>query len=179
MFEKIAPSLFAAFCLALSACSEVKVPEPSVPPHPAPTESAPLAYVLADTEVRDITSGPLGRTYQLFVSLPGSYEQRPGHRFPVLFVTDASYAFPLVRNIGRMVGDRGKGLEDFALIGLSYAKGDTGQYTGGATTRRHRTAKTPYRTCQAGPSCMARPRRIADSSPMKYFLWSPSTIASI
>lgn len=129
MFEKVAPPLLAAFCLALSACSEVKVPEPSIPPHLAPTESAPLPYVLADTEVRYITSGPLGRTYQLFVSLPSSYEKRPAHRFPVLFVTDASYAFPLVRNIGRMVGDNGRGLEDFVLIGLSYAKGDTGQYS--------------------------------------------------
>lgn len=129
MLEKIAPRLLAVFCLALSACSGGKVPEPPIPLHPQPTESAPLAYSLADTEVRDITSGPLRRTYQLFVSLPSSYEERPAHRFPVLFVTDANYAFPLVRSIGGRVGDKGKGLEDFILIGLSYAKGDTSQYS--------------------------------------------------
>lgn len=129
MFEKIAPPLLAAFCLALSACSDVKVPEAPIPSHPEVAESAPPAYVLAGTEIRDITSGPLGRTYQLFVSLPSSYEERATHRFPVLFVTDSSYAFPLVRSIGRMVGDQGKGLEDFVLIGLSYAKGDTSQYS--------------------------------------------------
>jgi len=129
MLEKIAPQLCAVFCLALSACSGGKIPEPPIPPHPQPTERAPLPYTLADTEVRDITSGSLGRAYQLFVSLPSSYEKRPAHRFPVLFVTDADYAFPLVRSIGRRVGDNGKGLEDFILIGLSYAKGDTSQYS--------------------------------------------------
>lgn len=129
MIQKIALSLLAAGCVVLSACHEVKVPEPKVPPAPEPTASAPPAYVLTDTEIRDITSGPLGRTYQLFVSLPRSYHEDLTHRFPVLFVTDANYAFPLVRNIGRMVGDGGRGLEDFVLIGLSYAVGDTPKYS--------------------------------------------------
>lgn len=129
MIQKTALLPLAALCIALSACHGAKIPEPPVAKPAEPVEASLPPYVLANTEVRDITSGPLGRTYQLFVSLPPSYEERVTHRFPVLFVTDANYAFPLVRNIGQMVGDRGKGLEDFVLIGLSYAKGETGQYS--------------------------------------------------
>jgi predicted alpha/beta superfamily hydrolase len=129
MLEKFSVSLFAAACVVLSACDAVKVPGPRGLPAPEPSVTAPPAYVLTHTEIRDITSGPLGRTYQLFVSLPHSYHDDLAHRFPVMFVTDASYAFPLVRNIARMVGDGGKGLEDFVLIGLSYAVGDTPQYS--------------------------------------------------
>ena len=127
MIGKMLP--LAALCIALSACDGAKIPETPVAKPAEPVEAAPPAYVLTDTEVRDITSGPLGRTYQLFVSLPASYQERVTHRFPVLFVTDANYAFPLVRSIGRMAGDGGKGVEDFVLIGLSYAKGETGQYS--------------------------------------------------
>ena len=129
MIEKMALPLLAVSCFVLSACQEVKAPEPKVLPAPEPTASAPPAYVLTDTEIRDITSRTLGRTYQVFVSLPPSYHEDLAHRYPVMFVTDANYAFPLVRNISRMVGDRGKGLEDFVLIGLSYAVGDTSQFS--------------------------------------------------
>lgn len=138
MIDKTALLTFAAICIGLSACHQANVPEPPVATPVEPVEPSFPAYVLPNTEVRDITSGPLGRTYQLFISLPPSYEERVTHSFPVLFVTDASYAFPLVRNIGLMVGDRGKGLEEFVLVGLSYAKGETGQYS-----RRRDYTSTP------------------------------------
>lgn len=123
--QRIAVALLAVGCVVLSACEEMKIPEPKLVSAPEPPASAPPAYVLTDTEMRDITSGPLGRTYQVFVSLPRNYHEDLTHRLPVVFVTDANYAFPLVRCIGRMVGDGGRGLEDFVLIGLSYAVGDT------------------------------------------------------
>ena len=75
MIEKIVLPLLAVSCIVLSACQEVKVPELKVQPAPEPAASAPPAYALTDTEVRDITSGPLGRTYQVFVSLPWSYHE--------------------------------------------------------------------------------------------------------
>ena len=129
MIEKIILPLLAVSCVVLSACREVNVPEPKVVSAPEPLASAPPAYVLTDTEIRDITSGPLGRTYQVFVSLPRSYHEDLTHRFPVLFVTDAPYAFPLMRSIARRVGDGGRSLEDFVLIGLSYAVRDTSKYS--------------------------------------------------
>lgn len=82
-------------------------------------------YSLAHTEVHPLHAQALQRHYQLFVSLPASYEAEPKRRYPVLFITDADYGFPLLRSIAKRVGDQGRGLEDFILIGLSYAEGDS------------------------------------------------------
>lgn len=106
-----------------SACSQpqgVANAAPSDPPAP---------YVLKDTEVRKLHADSLNRDYQIFVSLPASYASRPDHRFPVIFVADADYAFPLVRSITRRVGDQGRGLEEAVIVGLSYADGDTPEFS--------------------------------------------------
>ena len=94
--------------------------EPAGPPAP---------YVLANTEVRTIRSATLERDYQIYVALPDSYRTQPRRRYPVVYVTDADYAFPLVRSIAQRVGNRARGLEDFILVGLSYAVGETPLYS--------------------------------------------------
>lgn len=109
---------FAAF--AVSAHAQTLAP---------PTDPAVPKYSIDDTEVRAIRSTVLDREYRVFVALPESYAREPQRRYPVVFVTDANYAFPLLRAIGRRVGDHGKGLEDFILVGLSYATGDTPEYS--------------------------------------------------
>lgn len=101
--------------------------------------SEPIPYTLKDTEVWTIRSSKLERSYQLYVSLPESYRVG-GRRYPVLFVTDADYAFPLVRSIARRVGHRGRDLEDFILVGISYAVGDTPEFS-----RRRDYTPTPSR----------------------------------
>ncbi len=82
-------------------------------------------YTLSRTEVHALPAPALKRNYQLFVSLPASYEAEPQRRYPVLFISDADYGFALLRSIARRVGDGGRGLEDFILVGLSYAEGDS------------------------------------------------------
>ncbi|ESQ86844.1 alpha/beta hydrolase [Asticcacaulis benevestitus] len=109
--------------LALSACS------PTVPAQQAATSAAPQPYVLKNTEVRDIHAQGLNRDYQVFVGLPDDYAEHPDKTYPVLFVTDADYAFPLIRSIARRVGNHGEDLQPFILVGLSYAKGDTGNFS--------------------------------------------------
>lgn len=143
-------ALLTVLCVALVACRGETVLPPAGMKAPQPIKApqiAPSPYVLGDTEVRDITSRTLGRTYQLFVSLPSSYEDRGTHKFPALFVTDASYAFPLVRSVGRMVRDNGRRLEDFVLIGLSYAVDETPQYS-------RRRDYTPSESAETEPSDM-------------------------
>lgn len=83
------------------------------------------AYLLKGTEVVPTPSLRLGRDYEAFVSLPADYAQST-RRYPVLYVTDADYAFPLIRAIANRVDRHGVGLQDFILIGLSYAKGENG-----------------------------------------------------
>jgi predicted alpha/beta superfamily hydrolase len=89
---------------------------------------APRPFVLEGTEVHDLHANQLRRDYQLFVGLPPNYDQQT-HRYPVLVALDAEYSFPLLRSIARRVSDRGKRLDDFILVGISYARGDTPQYS--------------------------------------------------
>ncbi|NKJ21645.1 alpha/beta hydrolase-fold protein [Dyella sp. SG609] len=136
MFRSAA--MMAALVL-LAACSNGAAPSASThtaAPAPAATAppvaaapATPPAYALEGTEVRDLPSKILGRDYQLDVYLPDGYAEHSERSYPVVFVTDAPYAFPLIRSIARRVGDHGNGLRDFILIGLSYAKGDTPKYS--------------------------------------------------
>lgn len=105
-------------------------------------------YTLDNTEVRDLRAADLKRDYQLFVALPDSYRDS-SKTYPVLFVTDANYAFPLVRSIAQRLS-RHAGMEETIVVGLSYAKGDTGVYS----RRRDYTPTVPrkhdYRSDMAG-----------------------------
>ena len=96
---------------------------------PANAAGGARPYVLENTEVRAIHAKSLQRDYQLFASLPASYQSHPERDYPVLFVTDANYAFPLIRSVTNRVGDHGAGLAEFIMIGLSYADGETPRFS--------------------------------------------------
>jgi len=83
-------------------------------------------YVLKNTQVWTVPDPVSGRDYEVFVSLPASYETSPQRRYPVLYVTDADYAFPIIRQIARRVNLDGPVLEEFILVGLPYSRGDSG-----------------------------------------------------
>lgn len=85
------------------------------------------AYLLDNTEVREVHAAALQRDYQVYVALPDSYRESV-RRYPVLFVTDANYAFPVVRGIAQRL-HKHAGMEEVIVVGLSYAKGDTGVYS--------------------------------------------------
>lgn len=106
-----------------SACSERADAQSSSAPV-ARTEGGP--YVLTGTQVWTVPDPVSGREYEVFVSLPASYEASPQRRYPVLYVTDADYAFPIIRQIARRVNLDGPVIEEFILVGLSYSRGDTG-----------------------------------------------------
>ena len=95
-------------------------------------------YVLKGTQVWSVPDPVSGRDYEVFVSLPASYEAEPNRRYPVLYVTDADYAFPIIRQIARRVNLNGPVIEEFILVGLSYAVGE-----GGAESRRRDYTPTP------------------------------------
>ncbi|MEH6436920.1 alpha/beta hydrolase [Massilia sp. DD77] len=103
----------------------------------AAAPSAPSPYALDNTEVRDIRAQALQRDYQLYVALPDSYREG-GQRYPVLFVTDANYAFPVVRSIVQRL-HKHAGMEEAIVVGLSYAKGDSGNHS----RRRDYTPSVP------------------------------------
>lgn len=111
--------------LLLGACDQKADARSAPAPNPAaPTEGAP--YVLKGAQVWSVPDPVSGRDYQVFVSLPASYEAEPNRRYPVLYVTDADYSFPIIRQIARRVNLEGPVIEEFILVGLSYAEGDSG-----------------------------------------------------
>ncbi|MBB1592850.1 alpha/beta hydrolase [Achromobacter sp. UMC46] len=99
-------------------------------------------YEVADSEVWDVPDPVSGRGYQVFVALPASYAKQPQRRYPVLYVTDADYAFPIIRQLGRRLNVEGPRIEEFILVGLSYGKGEDG----GVSRQRD------YTPTQNGPS---------------------------
>ena len=103
--------------------------------------AAPAPYQLDGTEVRDIHARALKRDYQLLVALPESYRttnHNTTRRYPVLFVTDANYAFPVVRSIAQRLAKHA-GMEEVIVVGLSYARGDSAVHS----RRRDYTPSTP------------------------------------
>lgn len=86
--------------------------------------SPPSPYQLADTEVHILRAERLGRDYELDISLPDGYAEG-AQRYPVVFVTDAPYAFPLLRAITQRITRHGGPLRPFILVGLGYARGDS------------------------------------------------------
>lgn len=79
---------------------------------------------LPDTADHVLHSATLGRTYHVWVALPPGYGDGD-RRFPVVFVADANYAFPLVRALRGRVGAHGQNIEDFILVGLAYSDGSS------------------------------------------------------
>lgn len=95
-------------------------------------------YEIADSEVWDVPDPVSRRGYQVFVALPPSYGKEPQRKYPVLYVTDADYAFPIIRQVNRRLNLDGPRIEEFILVGLSYAKGEDG-----AVSRRRDYTPTP------------------------------------
>jgi hypothetical protein len=80
-------------------------------------------YEIIGSQVWKVPDPVSGRDYQVFVQLPASYEKEPARRYPVLYVTDADYAFPVLRQVGRRLGSS---VQEFILVGVSYAVGEEG-----------------------------------------------------
>ncbi|MBT1446170.1 alpha/beta hydrolase [Shewanella sp. JM162201] len=83
-------------------------------------------YEVVGTEVWNVADPKSGRDYQVFVALPPSYDKETERRYPVLYVTDADYAFAMLRQITRRLNLDKPVVEEYILVGLSYAIGEGG-----------------------------------------------------
>ncbi|MBB2484819.1 alpha/beta hydrolase [Mitsuaria sp. WAJ17] len=90
---------------------------------PGGAQADPAPYVLDRTEVHRLHSRLLQRDYELYIGLPP--ESEAGARLPLLFVTDAPVAFPVIRAMSRRLGREGPQSQQMVLVGLSYALGDS------------------------------------------------------
>ncbi|MFN4296013.1 MAG: alpha/beta hydrolase [Brevundimonas sp.] len=116
--------------MGLSACGDTATSAEQPPAQPPSSATAQRGqgspYELLGTQVWDVPDPVSGRDYQVFVALPPGYDAEPNRRYPVLYVTDADYAFPLLRQITRRVNLDEPMIEAFILVGLSYAVGEGG-----------------------------------------------------
>ncbi|MGF7149519.1 hypothetical protein FHS96_003170 [Sphingomonas zeicaulis] len=122
------------------ACDKITTGQPAAAARPAlqAQRGGGLPYEVTDSAVWDVPDAVSGRDYQVFVALPPSYGAEPQRRYPVLYVTDADYAFPLIKQIARRLNVEKPTVEEFILVGLSYAKGE-----GGMQSRRRDYTPTP------------------------------------
>ncbi|MBX9575642.1 MAG: prolyl oligopeptidase family serine peptidase [Caulobacteraceae bacterium] len=132
--RSVTASVLAVCCLA-SACSPPgQTASPAKSGEAASPQTSGAAsqrgggapYEVLGSQVWDVPDPRSGRAYQVFVQLPASYEASPDRRYPVVYVTDADYAFPVIRQISRRVNLNGPVIEEFILVGLSYARGEDG-----------------------------------------------------
>lgn len=143
----------------LLAVTALSIAAPSVQKEAQP-------YQLLNTSVTTIHATSLNRDYQVFVSLPSGYTAA-GPALPVVFVTDADYAFPLVRAIAARVGSDKKSITPFILVGLSYAVGDTAEYS-----RRRDYTPTPRSTAGLSSDMPGRPVLFGEAEAYRRFLAS-------
>ncbi len=98
----------------LAACNVLaSVRSPALAPATGP-------YALPDTFVHPLPDPVSGRRYEAWVDVPTGVDTTATSS-PAVFVTDAPYAFPVVRAIRNRVGQGGRNLANFVLVGLAPA----------------------------------------------------------
>lgn len=82
-------------------------------------------YELPRSTVIELKEPESGRIYPLFIQVPPTYIEDSGRAFPVVYLTDAHYSFPLVSGATRFPMNSGA-MEPVIIVGISYSKGSEG-----------------------------------------------------
>lgn len=87
---------------------------------PSRASAAASPYVLKDAEVQTLPTSSNGRDYVLYVSFPLSYATSgPTRRYPVIYMLDGFWDFPLVAQIADFVRRDGHAPESI-VVGIGY-----------------------------------------------------------
>ena len=108
---RLAAALATLLIPSATACAEQSASSP-------PASATPPPITFPASAVHEAPSA-LGRRYQIWVDLPPSYAQSD-KALPVVFVLDPHWALPVTRSVRTLVGQRGRNIEDFILVGLSH-----------------------------------------------------------
>ncbi|WP_425468843.1 hypothetical protein [Paraglaciecola mesophila] len=84
-----------------------------------------IAYTIPRSEVVELEEPISKRVYPLFIKLPRSYRTNKSKDYPVIYLTDAPYSFPLVSGATRFPMNSGT-MEEAIIVGISYSKGSKG-----------------------------------------------------
>ena len=79
-------------------------------------------FTISNSEVFVLKSKHTKKKYDIYVKLPSGYTKSK-KQYPILILTDAGYAFPLVSSIYRRLKFSNK-IDEIIIVGISYAKGE-------------------------------------------------------
>ena len=82
-------------------------------------------YELPRSAVIELKEQSSGRIYPLFIQLPPSYSKKPDQVYPVIYLTDAHYSFPMVSGAMRFPMNSGV-MQQAIIVAVSYEKGSVG-----------------------------------------------------
>lgn len=158
--------LSAAFAL-LSACMAAALAASPAPAASGPADAAPVsAFVLPDTTVHVLHAPALHRDYEVDVALPASYATSPERKYPVVYVLDAPYGFPVTQAIAGRITRHSHEMPEFILVGLGYARGDEAQ----ASRRRDYTPVQPSPRDMPNANPSGKPAVFGESAAYRRFL---------
>jgi hypothetical protein len=87
--------------------------------------SAATPYELPRSSVIELKEASSGRIYPLFIQLPPSYSTKTARMYPVIYLTDGHYSFPMVSGALRFPMNNGV-MQQAIIVALAYEKGSTG-----------------------------------------------------
>lgn len=89
------------------------------------TLSAATPYELPRSSVIELEEKSSGRIYPVFIQLPASYAANTDQTYPVIYLTDAHYSFPIVSGAMRFPMNSGL-MQHVIIVAVSYEKGSVG-----------------------------------------------------
>ena len=87
--------------------------------------SANTPYEIPRSTVVELTDPATKRVYPIFIQLPKSYAKEPNKTYPVIYLTDAPYAFPIVAGATRFPMNSDK-MQQAIIVAIGYEKGSRG-----------------------------------------------------
>jgi hypothetical protein len=87
--------------------------------------SANTPYEIPRSSVIQLTEPSSKRVYPVYIQLPKSYKNKPDKTYPVIYLTDAPYTFPIVAGSTRFPMNSGK-MQQAIIVAIGYEKGSIG-----------------------------------------------------
>ncbi|MBH0043454.1 alpha/beta hydrolase [Pseudoalteromonas sp. SWXJZ10B] len=87
--------------------------------------SANTPYSIPRSNVVELIEPVSERAYPVYIQLPKSYQKQPNKTYPVIYVTDAPYTFPIVAGATRFPMNSGK-MQQAIIVAIGYEKGSAG-----------------------------------------------------
>ncbi|MDP5148891.1 alpha/beta hydrolase [Rheinheimera baltica] len=83
------------------------------------------AYEIPRSAVIELKEQSSSRVYPLFIQLPATYNKQPDKVYPVIYLVDAHYSFPLISGATRFPMNSGV-MQQAIIVAVSYEQGSKG-----------------------------------------------------